>query len=107
MAGPPATRPAASAGPTYFLTVFRSTPRLLAISAFERPAYQWIRISTMSTTVNVLLISSPSSDWTLESFGSEDRVGKLIEGVGNYLIATALRLGNSVIVSTISPLAFS
>ena len=39
-------------------------------------------------------------DWTKESFHSEDRVGKLIEGVGNYLIATPLRVGNSVIVSS-------
>src|SRR5579884_3931718 len=59
--GPPGSSRASSAGPTYFRMVLRSTPRLRLISAWERPAYQWVRISTMSTTVNVLLISSPSS----------------------------------------------
>jgi hypothetical protein len=36
-----------------------------------------------------------------ESFGSEDRLWKMvIEGVGNYLIVWGLCLCNSVIVST-------
>jgi nicotinamide mononucleotide (NMN) deamidase PncC len=39
-AGPPGTSPASIAGATYFFTVLRSTPRLVAISLCERPARQ-------------------------------------------------------------------
>lgn len=54
-AGPPGTIPAAKAGDTYFSTVLRSTPRLVAISLCDLPACQWTKISVTSTTLNVLL----------------------------------------------------
>src|SRR5450759_1801333 len=38
--GPPATSPAAATGPRYLRTVLRSMPKLSAIWAWERPAYQ-------------------------------------------------------------------
>jgi hypothetical protein len=46
----PSTRPSGA-----FLIVLRSTPRLVAISLCERPAYQWTKISVTSVTSNVLL----------------------------------------------------
>lgn len=49
-------QPSAIALAVYLATVPRSTPRLRATSAFLRPAFQWIRISTTSTTLNVLLV---------------------------------------------------
>jgi hypothetical protein len=36
-------------------SVLRSTPRLAASSCCERPAYQWVKISTISITSKVLL----------------------------------------------------
>ncbi len=52
--------PAASAAATYLRTVFRDSPRLPAISFFDRPACQCTRISQISITSNVLLaIGSP------------------------------------------------
>ena len=40
LGGPPGVVPAASAGARYFRSVLRSTPRLSAISFFDRPACQ-------------------------------------------------------------------
>ena len=49
-------------GATYFRSVLRSTPRLRAISFFDRPACQCTSISVTSITSNVLLaIGLPSS----------------------------------------------
>lgn len=60
--GPPGASPARSAGRRYFRTVFGSTPSDMATSFLERPAYQWTKISAMSTTANVLLaIGCPSA----------------------------------------------
>src|SRR5436309_9774192 len=53
--GPPGSIPAARAGAVYLRSVLRSTPRLVASSFCDRPAYQWIKISTMSITSKVLL----------------------------------------------------
>src|SRR5258707_13676561 len=44
---PPGTRPAASAAATYLRTVFRDSPRLLAISFLDRPAGQCTQISEL------------------------------------------------------------
>ena len=57
--GPPGVMPAASAGAMYFRSVLRSTPRLAAISFFDRPACQCIKISVTSITSNVLLAIGP------------------------------------------------
>jgi len=59
---PPGLLPAASAGAMYFRSGLRSTPRLCAISFFDRPACQCIKISATSITSNVLpAIGLPSS----------------------------------------------
>src|SRR5690242_13191038 len=55
IAGPPGTRPAATAGARYLRIVLRSTPSDTDTSLIERPAYQWMKISVTSTTSNVLL----------------------------------------------------
>jgi len=58
---PPARIPAAIAGAVYLRTVLRSTPKLAAMSACERPACQCTKISVTSITSNVLLATwSPS-----------------------------------------------
>ena len=44
----------------YLRTVFRDSPRLPAISFFDRPACQWVKISQISITSNVLLAIGPS-----------------------------------------------
>src|SRR5712691_9612049 len=59
LAGPPGAIPAASAGARYFRSVLRSTPRLSAISFFDRPACQCMSISVTSITSNVLLAIGP------------------------------------------------
>jgi hypothetical protein len=53
--GPPGPIPAASAAATYLRTVFRDSPRLAAISFFDLPACQCVKISQISITSNVLL----------------------------------------------------
>ena len=53
--GPPGRRPAANAGARYLRIVLRSTPNDTDTSLIERPAYQWMKISVTSTTLNVLL----------------------------------------------------
>src|SRR4051794_30781713 len=55
MVGPPGASPAATAGAVYLRSVLRSTPRLLASSFSERPAYQWVKISITSIMSKVLL----------------------------------------------------
>ena len=59
--GPPGSIPAARAGAVYLRCVLRSTPRLAASSCCDRPAYQWIKISTMSITSKVLLATVGST----------------------------------------------
>ena len=54
-AAPPGTIPAAIAGAVYLRTVLRSTPKLSATCACERPACQCTKISVTSITSNVLL----------------------------------------------------
>ena len=51
--------PAASAAARYLRTVFRDNPRLPAISFFDRPACQCVKISQISITSNVLLAIGP------------------------------------------------
>src|SRR5258708_7205882 len=53
--------PAATAGATYFRSVFRSTPRDCDISLSDRPACQCTSISATSITSNVLLAIGPPS----------------------------------------------
>lgn len=71
---PPGSNPAASAGAVYLRSVLRSTPRLAASSYCDRPAYQWVKISTMSITSKVLLgtVCAPASLLAneTEAFGS-------------------------------------
>ena len=52
---PPGAIPAATAGAVYLRRVLRSTPRLVASSFCDRPAYQWVKISITSITSKVLL----------------------------------------------------
>jgi len=52
--------PAATAGAVYLRNVLRSTPKLVASSFCDRPAYQWIKISTTSITSKVLLANGPA-----------------------------------------------
>ncbi len=56
--GPPGSIPAARAGPVYLRSVLRSTPRLVASSFCDRPAYQWVKISTISIMSKVLLANA-------------------------------------------------
>src|SRR6476469_6677573 len=55
--GPPGSIPAARAGAVYLRSVLRSTPKLTASSFCDRPAYQWIKISTISIMSKVLLVT--------------------------------------------------
>jgi hypothetical protein len=57
--GPPGVIPAASAAATYFRTVFRDSPRRPTSSFFDRPACQSMKISQISITSNVLLVTGP------------------------------------------------
>ncbi len=98
--------PAASAGAMYFRSVLRSTPRLSAISFFDRPACQCIKISVTSITSNVLLAISPPSSQTggrlllLDGQVHHDThvipMGNYVIGVGNYVIVSPSDLGNYV-----------
>jgi len=100
--GPPGQIPAASAGARYFRSVLRSTPRLVASSFFDRPAYQWIKISTMSITSKVLLANS----WSPRCLptGRHRRLTRTkthhdthVVPMGNYVIANPSNLGNFMI----------
>src|SRR5580693_560408 len=95
IAGPPGLIPAA-AGAMYFRNVLRSTPRLWAISFFDRPACQCIKISVTSITSNVLLaIGLPPLSQTggrlllLDGQVHHDThlipMGNYVSEVGNYL----------------------
>ena len=99
--------PAASAGAMYFRNVLRSTPRLWAISFFDRPACQCIKISVTSITSNVLLaIGLPSSSRTggrlllLDGQVHHDTrvipMGNYVIAVGNYMSVSPSDLGNYV-----------
>ena len=111
-AGPPGVMPAASAGAMYLRSVLRSTPRLSAISFFDRPACQCISISVTSITSNVLLaIGLPPLSRTggrlllLDGQVHHDThlipMGNYVIGVGNYLSARPSDLGNYVSADTI------
>ena len=88
----------------YFRSVLRSTPRLSAISFFDRPACQCTSISVTSITPNVLLaISLPSSqtggrllllDGQIHHDTHAIPMENYVIGVGNYVIATPSKLGN-------------
>jgi len=52
---PPGTIPAATAAAVYLRSVLQSTPRLVASSFCDRPAYQWVKISITSIMSKVLL----------------------------------------------------
>ena len=106
-AGPPGAMPAASAGARYFRSVLRSTPRLSAISFFDRPACQCMSISVTSITSNVLLaIGPPSPSRTggrlllLDGQVHHDThvipMGNYVIGVGNYVSVSPSELGNYV-----------
>jgi hypothetical protein len=96
--------PAASAGAMYFRSVLRSTPRLCAISFFDRPACQCIKISVTSITSNVLLaIGLPSSRTGGTLLLLDDQVhhdthpipmGNYVSEVGNYVSVNPSELGN-------------
>jgi len=103
--GPPGAMPAASAGAMYFRSVLRSTPRLAAISFFDRPACQCIKISVTSITSNVLLaIGLPSSSRTGGRFHHLDGqvhpdthlipMGNYVSEMRNYVSASPSHLGN-------------
>ena len=103
--------PAASAGAMYFRSVLRSTPRLCAISFFDRPACQCIKISVTSITSNVLLaIGLPSSSRTggrlllLDGQVHYDThaipLGNYVSAVGNYVSVSPSELGNYVSADT-------
>ena len=103
--------PAASAGARYFRSVLRSTPRLSAISFFDRPACQCIKISVTSITSNVLLaIGPPSPSRTggrlllLDGQVHHDThvipMGNYVIGAGNYVSVSPSELGNYVSADT-------
>jgi len=90
----------------------RSTPKLVASSFCDRPAYQWVKISITSITSKVLLANAcaPSSllgnkDGSFWSSTSQTRDqharrphGELRDRrVGNYVIANPSNLGNFMI----------
>src|SRR4249919_1102469 len=112
--GPPGSIPAARAGAVYLRSVLRSTPKLAASSFCDRPAYQWIKISTISIMSKVLLVNVCShlaarqqgrSLWSYEG-QTRDRHARAPHEelrdrrVGNYVIANPSNLGNFVIADT-------
>src|SRR5215218_5008571 len=115
MVGPPGASPAATAGAVYLRSVLRSTPRLVASSFCDRPAYQWVKISTTSIMSKVLLanvgLHSLAAGHRGRSFWSStgqtrDRHARRPHGelrdrrVGNYVIADPSNLGNFMIADT-------
>src|SRR4051794_41355702 len=115
MVGPPGASPAATAGAVYLRSVLRSTPRLVASSFCDRPAYQWVKISITSITSKVLLanVHAPSlaaghrgrSFWS-STGQTRDRHARRPHGelrdrrVGNYVIADPSNLGNFMIADS-------
>src|SRR3954454_9384403 len=113
--GPPGAIPAATAGAVYLRNVLRSTPRLVASSFCDRPAYQWVKISITSITSKVLLanVHAPSlaaghrgrSFWS-STGQTRDRHARRPHGelrdrrVGNYVIADPSNLGNFMIADS-------
>lgn len=110
----PGASPAATAGPTYLRTVLRFTPRLADSSCCDRPAYQWIKISTTSITSKVLLatVAPPRCSATRRRFAStEDQSGTdthvlpQINSVtarwGNYVTTNPSHRGNFMIADTL------
>ena len=106
-AGPPGAIPAASAAARYLRTVFRDSPRLPAISFFDRPACQCVKISQISITSNVLLAIGPPVTRTRGIILTPDdqvhpdthaltMVNNVI-GVVNYVIAAGPSLLNFMI----------
>src|SRR6185312_12747436 len=110
--GPPGAIPAATAGAVYLRRVLRSTPRLVASSFCDRPAYQWVKISITSITSKLLLanVHAPSlaaghrgrSFWS-STGQTRDRHARRPHGelrdrrVGNYVIADPSNLRNFMI----------
>src|SRR3954463_137450 len=107
--------PAATAGAVYLRRVLRSTPRLVASSFCDRPAYQWVKISITSIMSKVLLanfrLHSLAAGHRGRSFWSStgqtrDRRARRPHGelrdrrVGNYVIADPSNLGNFMIADT-------
>jgi hypothetical protein len=102
--------PAASAAARYLRTVFRDNPRLPAISFFDRPACQCVKISQISITSNVLLaIGPPSLRRGNDPSTPDDQVHpdthvltmvNNVIGVVNYVIAARPSLLNFVIADT-------
>src|SRR3954462_4668997 len=107
--------PAATAGAVYLRRVLRSTPRLVASSFCDRPAYQWVKISITSIMSKVLLanfrLHSLAAGHRGRSFWSStgqtrDRRARRPHGelrdrrVGNYVIANPSNLGNFMIADT-------
>jgi hypothetical protein len=91
----------------------RSTPRLSAISFFDRPACQCIKISVTSITSNVLLaIGLPPSSRTggrlllLDGQVHHDThaipKGNYVSAAGNYVSVSPSDLGNYVSADTSS-----
>src|SRR3954465_7112580 len=116
--GPPGAIPAATAGAVYLRRVLRSTPRLVASSFCDRPAYQWVKISITSITSKLLLanVHTPSlaaghrgrSFWS-STGQTRDRHARRPHGelrdrrVGNYVIADPSNLGNFMIADNRRP----
>src|SRR4051795_6854539 len=111
--GPPGSIPAARAGAVYLRWVLRSTPKLAASSCCDRPAYQWIKISTMTITSKVLLatVGPPRCSATRRTLAStEDQTRhrharRSLEefrdrGWGNYVIVNPSRWGNNLIADS-------
>src|SRR3954447_10673364 len=116
--GPPGAIPAATAGAVYLRRVLRSTPRLVASSFCDRPAYQWVKISITSIMSKVLLanfrLHSLAAGHRGRSFWSStgqtrDRHARRPHEelrdrrVGNYVIANPSNLGNFMIADKPGP----
>src|SRR6185312_9292166 len=91
--GPPGSIPAARAGAVYLRSVLRSTPKLAASSFCDRPAYQWIKISTISIMSKVLLVNVCSTSLLLDNEDGACGLTRTGPGTDTH----ALPLGNYVI----------
>src|SRR6266498_4631524 len=100
--GPPCSIPAARAGAVYLRSVLRSTPRLADSSCCDRPAYQWIKISTMSTTTKVLL-AKVCSHLAAGQRGGACGLPRTRPGTNTHVLpwgnSVTVRWGNYVIVN--------
>ena len=92
--GPPGSIPAARAGAVYLRNVLRSTPRLVASSFCDRPAYQWVKISTISIMSKVLLANASLLASLLGNEAGACGLARTRPGTDTH----ALPMGNYVIV---------